>query len=327
MNCGQNEPGSARGPFDAARSVMLLANPVSQLGRGEQVARMVAETMKARLSPRTAFRLVFTQHEGHAVQIASSLHDVDVLVVLGGDGILNETVNGLMRLDRADRPALGLVPVGSGNDFARTAGMSFHPERATNQLFSACSTPLDLGCCNGRYFIETLSFGLDAAIALDTVRRRERMDSTGLALYVASSWYQLRHGRVVYRYSASVDDGPPVSGDMLLFAVQMGPTYGSGFRICPDAHVDDGLLDVCIAHPRISLPGAVGIFALAKFGRHTRVRHLEMFRAHRLHVEFDCRPACQVDGEPMHDTVFDVDVTSDELDVLLASDRALAGGR
>lgn len=92
-----------------------------------------------------------------------------------------------------------------------------------------------MGKCNDRWFLETLSFGLDAAIALDTVERRVRTGKTGTMLYLQSGIDQLLHHMDLRRYTAVLDGGEPVCGESYLFAVQIGQTYGGGFRICPDA--------------------------------------------------------------------------------------------
>jgi YegS/Rv2252/BmrU family lipid kinase len=297
--------------------VLLLANPVAQLGRGRQAAQVAARLFEQRLPRSSSFSLAFSHDADHAVRIAASSSDVDVLIVLGGDGIINEAANGIMRLDRASRPTFGIIPVGSGNDFARTLGMSFNPRDAADQLFRSRPLQMDVGCCNGRFFVETLSFGLDAGIALDTVRRRKETGKTGLPLYAASSWDQVRHHRDVYHYEASFDGGANEGGDMILFAVQMGPTYGSGFRICPQARIDDGWLDACIAHPPIGLVQGVGLFMLAKGGRHTHISKLEMRRMKTLRLVFDKRPPVQIDGEPLVADSYDVNLVPDALHVLV----------
>ena len=246
----------------------------------------------------------------------------DTVLALGGDGVIHEAANGLMRLPAGERPTFGIVPVGSGNDYARTLGMSARSvDAAVAQLLAARARPADVGRCNGEFFVETLSFGVDAAIALDTVERRARTGRTGTALYLASGMDQLLHHLDCHRYTASFDGGEPVRGASFTFAVQVGPTYGGGFRICPDARIDDGLLDVCIAHPPFGVARAVFVFLLAKGGLHTGFRQIELRRARTLSVRFDAPPPVQIDGEPLEAAEYAIDVVPRALGVLVPETR------
>lgn len=93
----------------------------------------------------------------------------------------------------------------------------------------------------------TLSFGLDAAIALGTYERRRRTGREGTRLFVEEGANQLVFHRDAYDFTAIADGGTSKQGSMHLFAVQVGPTYGGGFRVCPNADATDGKLDCCVA--------------------------------------------------------------------------------
>lgn len=299
-------------------STLVLANPTAQLGRGGDAAAQVEAFLHAQEGMCSALDAVFTEHPGHAEELAAAAGAYDTLVVIGGDGTVHEAVNGLARLPRPVRPALALVPVGSGNDYARTLGMARSVERACAQLSRATRVNAELGCCNGRYFAETLSFGLDAAIALDTMERRQRTGATGLSLYAASCVDQLLHNKVLYDYRMRVEGGLPETGQMYLFAVQVGPSYGSGFSISPHARIDDGLLDLCIAHPPLSTPKAAWIFLRAKGGRHEHFEQIEVRRCTSLSLEFGCDLPVQIDGERISAERYDIHVEPRALDVYVA---------
>ncbi len=294
---------------------LLIANPAAQNGNGAPAAERAARELRAKLGER-ALDVAFTERQGHAVDLAARSGGYGAVIVLGGDGIVHEATNGLMRLPAADRPALGLIPVGSGNDYARTLGMAGDVRRACAQLLEAEPRPADLGVVNGSYFAETLSFGLDAAIALDTVERRKRTGRTGTILYAEAGIDQLLHHLDARSYRAAFDGEEAAQGASITFAVQVGPSYGGGFRICPEARIDDGLLDVCIAHPPIGAFGALLVFALAKGGRHTGFKQIEMRRCRGLRVEFDEEPPAQMDGERVVARSFDVSIAPRALRVL-----------
>lgn len=297
-------------------TMLLIANPAAQNGRGADAATEAAHLLRTAVGEQ-ALDVVLTERPGHAVALAAAADGYDTVLALGGDGIIHEVAGGLMERAAGVRPALGIVPVGSGNDYARTLGMSCKVEHACAQLLNAAPHPADLGRVNGHWFVETLSFGLDAAIALDTVERRKRTGRTGTILYAEAGIDQLLHHLDARRYTASFDGGAPVAGASITFAVQIGPSYGGGFKICPDARFDDGLFDVCIAHPPIGVAGAALIFALAKSGRHTGFKQMEFRRVSTLHVEFDEVPPAQMDGELIEATTFDVSIEPRALNVLL----------
>lgn len=295
--------------------VLLIANPAAQSGAGNAAADRAAELLRAALGEETV-TVVRTAGPRHACALAEAAAGVDTVVALGGDGVIHEVVNGLMARPQHERPQLGIIPVGSGNDYARTLGAPAKVDAACEHLLQAKPHPTDVGCVNGSFFAETLSFGLDAAIALDTMERRQRTGRHGAALYMASGFDQLFHHLDTRPYRLQLDGGPVLEGASITFAIQMGPYYGGGFRICPDARLDDGLFDLCISHPPISPAGAAAIFLRAKNGNHVRSKRMEFHQARTVHVEFDEVPPAQVDGERIEATVFDAEVKPAALHVL-----------
>lgn len=297
--------------------LLVIANPAAQNGAGRVAAARVRALLAAVMGEES-FVLEYTEGPWHARELAaaSASRGFDAVCALGGDGAAHEVANGLMDIPAALRPALALVPVGSGNDYARTIGMPGSLDAAVLRLADTKPALLDVGRCNGRWFLETLSFGLDAAIALDTVERRARTGKTGTVLYLQAGIDQLLHHMDLHRYTASFDGGRSEQGQSYLFAVQVGQTYGGGFRICPEACATDGVLDVCIAHPPLTRALAIGIFLLAKDAHHTRFKQLEFRRTRSLNISFDNPLAVQIDGEKLAATSFDVSVAHRALRVV-----------
>lgn len=300
-------------------NVLLIANPAAQRGNGAQAARVARDLLCEWLG---AERVTFAETAGprHAIELSShaSRGMYSTVFALGGDGVIHEVVNGLMQLPLAERPALGVIPVGSGNDYARTLGMSECVPDAVVQFLDARETPMDIGCCNGEYFAETLSFGLDAAIALDTVERRKRTGEQGTILYLKSGLNQLLHHLDTFRFEAVLDDGVAVTDSIHMFTVQIGQTYGGGFRICPDADPTDGLFDICYAQAPMSVPEATFKFLSAKDARHTKFKNIRFLRTAALELAFDRRPPCQIDGEPHIADSYRISTESAALRVLVA---------
>lgn len=312
-------------PRTSLGRTLAIANPASHSGRGAAAADEL-ETLFAS-DPSLASKFVFrrTSAPGDAASIASSAGDFDTLLVLGGDGVINEAVNGLMRLPRGDRPSLAVIPMGSGNDLGRTLGLALNrPQEALSQLASGERRDIGLGLVTSnageaRHFAQTLSFGLDAAIALDTTDRRAAQTSQeGAALFATSGLKVFSSGGRGFPARASFDGGQPMRLRVMVFAVQNGPTYGGGFRICPTACPADTTLCVCHNVLQPHLPHTLALFALARFGLHTRSKVLRTVKVSSLDIQFEGgEPPCQADGERVHGTRFHVESVPNALDVIV----------
>lgn len=302
--------------------IALIANPAAQNGRGAWAAVEAASLLRARVGDE-GFQLLLTERPRHATALAASLDpSVGTVVALGGDGLISEVAAGLMERPVDERPALGVIPVGSGNDYAASLGVPTSIGRAIDCVLVGRTAVVDVGRVNGRYFVETLSFGLDAAIALDTVERRVRTGRTGTRLYLESAVDQLFRHLNIYDFTARLTGGDAaaartVSAAAYLLAVQIGPTYGGHFRICPGAELDDGLLDLCYATPHLGPWKALAVLLAAKGGRHTGNRHIHLDRASRLVLDFAEEPPGQIDGEKIEGTRFEIDCIPRSLTVIV----------
>jgi YegS/Rv2252/BmrU family lipid kinase len=299
-----------------------IVNPASHNGEGAQGAVFARSVAASAPESFDSFEIVSTTQPGHATDLARDAAGCDTVLVVGGDGVVHEVLQGLMALPEDTRPRLALIPFGNGNDFARTLGMSFDYQKAIDQILEGREQRFDVGVCNDVFFIETLSFGLDAAIALGTEERRRRTGETGTTLFVREGFNQLAFHRDIYDYRIALDDGEPADKRMYLLAVQNGPTYGGGFPITPDADPTDGVLDLCAAFPPIGVRKAFKLFLSAKKSQHTSMTDaLEFMRASRIRLDFDREPAVQADGERVTGVHFDIAVRPRELRVVTAVPR------
>ncbi|HIZ17570.1 MAG TPA: diacylglycerol kinase family lipid kinase [Candidatus Olsenella stercoravium] len=297
---------------------LLIANPAAHSGKGAAGAEFARRFLGSYTSVTNGYEVRLTTGPGEATSIAEGAEGFDTVLVLGGDGVIHETVCGLMACAASGRPQLGVIPLGSGNDYARTLGMVRNDvEGALAQLVRGTAGPVDVGRVNGTYFAETLSFGLDAAIALDTTTRRAADTSQeGEALFVTSGLKILSQAKQGFSCVARFDGGEPRELAPHVFAFQIGPSYGGGFLICPDADPADGMLDVCLNTRKPSLPRLMALFGLARTGRHVRSSIIETLRVRHAELEFDAAPPCQVDGEPLEGTSFSIDLLPSALTVI-----------
>lgn len=297
---------------------LLIANPAAHSGKGAAGADFARHFLGSYATATRGYEVRLTQGPGDAVGIAAGAVGFDTVLALGGDGVIHEVVNGLMRLPASARPQLGVIPLGSGNDYARTLGMVRNDvEGAFAQLVRGTVRELEVGRVNGVHFMQTLSFGLDAAIALDTTDRRAANTSQeGEALFITSGLKILSRAKGGFPCTASFDDERPIDLKTLIFAVQVGPTYGGGFRICPDADPGDDLLDVCYNVRKPLLPHLLALFGLARSGRHARSSVVSLRRIRHAVLDFAEEPPCQVDGERLQGTHFEIDVIPRALHVV-----------
>ena len=303
--------------------IVLIANPTAKSGRGAAAAHEATYMLRERVGE-DRLEVLYTAHPRHATDLARDLgDDVGCVIALGGDGLVNEVASGLLERKPEDRPALAVIPVGSGNDYAETLGMAYQLPAAVNEILRFKTCRADAGRVNGRYFVETLSFGLDAAIALDTVDRRKKSGRAGTVLYLESAVDQLFNHLDAYRFTLDVQEGPKDEGparfseDAYLVAVQLGPTYGGHFRITPDASIEDGLFDICWATPKLAPLRALSILLRARAGKHVGNPHIHFRRASRLVIDFEKEPPAQVDGEQITGTHFEIECLPDALTVVL----------
>ncbi|MBM6773997.1 diacylglycerol/lipid kinase family protein [Olsenella profusa] len=297
---------------------LVIANPAAHSGRGAEGADFAERFLASWGSATRGFEVRRTTGPGEAVGMAEAADGFDTVVALGGDGVIHEVVNGLMARPAADRPQLGVIPLGSGNDYARTLGMAKNDvEAALAQLVRGSARSVEVGRVNGVHFMQTLSFGLDAAIALDTTDRRAADTSQeGEALFVTSGLKILSHAKGGFACTARFDDEAPLELSTLIFAIQVGPSYGGGFCVCPDADPTDGQLDVCYNVRVPALPHLLALFGLARWWRHAGSSAVCLRRVRRAELDFAVAPPCQVDGERLEGTHFSVEVVPGALRVI-----------
>lgn len=305
--------------------VLIVANPTARSGKAaEAAAQAVTVLERMRGNADAGIQRIDTHYTVAPHDATSALEqkgaDYDTVIAIGGDGIVNESVNGLMRLAREARPQLALVPCGNGDDFARSIRMNRKPAKALQQLESLAlqRQTIDVGSVNDTWFAQTVSFGLDAAIALGTQKLRKETSRTGTQLYIQCAIDQLTNHRTPHACSISLDGGAPVETHAYLLAVQNGPSYGGGFNICPDADLSDGMLDLCLAEPELTAPAALKLLAQAKNGKHTKHKNLRFFQAKNVEVLFEHVVPAQADGEDITGSEFHIQLHPQELRVLVA---------
>lgn len=234
-----------------------------------------------------------TERPGHAADLAVQAvgEGARHVVVVGGDGTVHEVANGLLRVD-ADA-ALGVVPVGSGNDFAKLLGVYHHsPADAVARIVTARSRRFDVGRILDEWFVNSAGFGFGPAV----VRTRNRM--TALRGFLS---YLVPIVRTFFAFQPPLLDlaapGFRERGYMMMVEVCNGTTAGGSYRFAPDADPTDGKLDVCLIR-RVSLPRFLIAIPRVLLGTHTTMPEVALFRTAKFVIRSSEEPlVVHVDGE------------------------------
>jgi len=241
-----------------------------------------------------------TRH-GHAAELAEAAARAGwpAVVALGGDGTVHEVANGVLRASdgRAESAAaLGVVPVGSGNDFALLATLSRDPAEAARRLLGG-ERRVDVGRvrvggAGERWFTNGVGVGLDARVAVEANRNRR---FRGIAIYL---WALARVLRTFDPplVRVEMDDGEVMERPLTLVTVGNGGRHGGGFWICPDAVIDDGLLDVCVCDGLSTLQ-ILRFLPKTIRGTHVGASCVHMRRVRRVRVTSAAPLAVHADGE------------------------------
>ena len=234
-----------------------------------------------------------TWEKGDARRFVSDAGEVDLVVAAGGDGTLNEVLHGLMDLSEAARPILGIVPLGTANDFATGCGIPRDPAKALALCIRGEAVPIDVGKANEHWFINAASSGFGAQITATTSPELKRL--LGPAAYTvmgAILAINLHH----YQGKLSLPDRE-ITGSGPVAIVGNGRQTGGGIQVAPHARIDDGLLDVLVVRqisPTALLAAARELQRLPPDGQ-----YISYWQTPWLEVHPEEAIPVNLDGEPL----------------------------
>ena len=246
--------------------------------------------------------MAFTEAPGHAIELAREAAEQgrELVAALGGDGTVNEVVNGLAASGAAG-PELAILPFGTGRDTIRTYGIPKQPKRALELLNGGRTRTIDLGRATfraasgegSRWYINIGSCGLTGAVAERAERTSKRLGGTPSFLYATVATFAAWRN-VPFR--VQVDDAEPVELVANNVICANGREFGGGIKVCPQAEPDDGLLDVLIWGDVGKLDLAVNLPRLYR-GTHLGHAKVSVLRARRVRVEPSRPLPLELDGE------------------------------
>jgi diacylglycerol kinase family enzyme len=289
---------------------LLVVNP-----KATTTTARTRDVLVHALSADLDVEVVQTTHRGHAIEVGrrAAKEGHDLLIALGGDGTVNECVNGLLENGPSpDGPALAVVPGGSTNVFARALGMPDDPVEATGQVLDALAEgrrrTVGLSTADGRWFTFCAGVGLDAEVVGEVERRREsgRRASAALFLGAALGKFYRETERDTPGLTLALPGEEPIEGVFLVIVQNTAPwTYLGSLPIhaCPDASFDTGIDMLALLRLR-TLSTARHVRQLLQPGLSPRGR--DVVARHDLtglRVWADRPTAVQLDGEPIGERV------------------------
>lgn len=294
------EPESAARPVvsGAVPPVQVVLNPTARSG----AAAAVRAELERELGRRgIAWQRMETSHPGHAAELAyaAARAGAGVVVAVGGDGTVHEVANGLLRAhaEQVHTTALGIVPCGTGNDFARIVAGIRNRTDAYDALRDGRMRDVDAGLVRWdggeEYFVNGMGTGIDVEVVRQ-LRKTSRLP--GALIYLSAVFRALRRFRPVpLRLSAN---GETIDSRAMMAAVCNGRRIGGGFRICPESLADDGLLDACFVEALAWHEVPAMLLGIVR-GTHTHRPRVRMLRAatYVLEVPAGTPLFVQLDGE------------------------------
>lgn len=283
----------------------IIINPVSRSGKGLQIWEKQVEPILR--EKKVSYRHHFSRSAGDTTRISGELSsqttDVLSLIILGGDGTVNEALQGL---NDTSRVVLGYIPTGSSNDLARDLEIPTNPSKALDLiLHSGNPLPMDLGTVfypdgETRRFAVSCGIGFDAAVCEEALHSgiKKVMNKLGLGklTYLGIALRQLLAARAISGKLIMGDGAPIDIGNMLFTACMLHKYEGGGFMFAPDANANDGLLNMCAVG---DLSKLLILFALpAAFkGKHFRFKGVNPYCADSLTIETSQPLWVHTDGE------------------------------
>lgn len=285
----------------------LIHNPVAGRGRGRDAARTASRILG---DASIEHRIWTTERPRHATEIAASLPGDATVVAIGGDGTVHEVAAACVATDRT----LGVIPHGSGDDFAHAIGLPrARIEPAVEALIRGRTSCVDTAVCNGETFVNAVGTGFDAEVGARVHDAPTPL--TGIGAYLWSVFVTLRELRLP-DVRVEADGAPVYAGPSLLVSVQNGPRTGGSFRFAPDARNDDGCLDLLVAG-RLSRLGTLGILPRVLLGRHLGHPEVRLVRATTIRIDWSEPRAWHAEGEVRGpDRVLDIAVRPRSLRVI-----------
>ena len=269
------------------KNIAFIVNPISGTRTKGRVAKLIRELLDPQQFSPT---IVMTEYAGHATQLAQhfAMEGYYAVVAVGGDGTVNEVASGLV----GSNTALGIIPNGSGNGFARHLDISTRMNRAIEMLNSSEVINVDYGMVNDQKFFSTCGVGFDALVAVQFSEGKTR----GLKMYIQNTLQSLFNYKPENYHITG--EGIDISTEAFLIAFANAGQWGYDAQIAPKASMQDGLMDIAIVN-KFPLSAAPKL-ALNLFTHNIDENsYMNTFRAKEVTLLREQAGPMHIDGDPL----------------------------
>ena len=278
-----------------SHKVKIILNPMADMGS----AWTVANDLRPIITEYGDADWSGTVYPTHATELARQAGEqgYDRVIAMGGDGTVHEVVNGLMQIPAESRPTLGVVPVGSGNDFAHSINIPMQSDHALAHALNAEPSTVDIGLMtdeNGRqeYFDNTVGVGFDAVV---TIRSHKLPVVRGFLMYLTAVIQTILLNHEPAKMQLKADDESWEQTNLMV-TVCNGPREGGGFMVAPEAQNDDGVLNYVMI-TKCSRPMMFRLIPEVMNGTHGNFDLVKMGTCQKFSLNSDHPVYIHADGE------------------------------
>ena len=292
------------------KNIAFIINPISGSKETQSAKRKLPKLIMQLLDQEQWLpNITFTEYAGHAAELAYQYARMgfDAVVAVGGDGTVNEVARGL----KDSQTALGIIPMGSGNGFARHLNIPIKPNKAIEMINHSEPISVDYGLANGRLFVSTCGTGFDALVADNFAGSNKRGFMTYLQNVLKEAFaYQPQTYHIV-------GDGLDVTHKAFLITFANANQWGYEALIAPKASVQDGKMDIMLMSSHAILGSAS--LALRLFAGSIDDSHfMDTLRAREVTLEREEKAPFHIDGDPVEmEKDIHIKIVSDGLRVLV----------
>ncbi|NOZ46176.1 MAG: diacylglycerol kinase family lipid kinase [Chlorobi bacterium] len=289
---------------------IFIINPVAGNGFAKKYAAKIEEKI---VEYNVNANTVFTERKGHATELAKEYanNGFKYIIGVGGDGTLNEISAALVNNKNV---AMGIVPAGTGNDFIQILGFPNRFDDEHWKIFFEKSTILmDVGSCNGVYFVNGMGLGFDAQVASENYTKDGKEKKGGKDKYL---WHIIKT-ILFYREKKMrvVNNGQSYETECFINTVSIGRRFAGSFFLTPNAIANDGMFDVCQIK-RLSLFKRFDLLLKVPKGTHINDKKVNYYQTNEINLDFPVEVPFHVDGEMHYSSKFHIKITPQAINAI-----------